>query len=67
MYVIAESPIDAIRADFRRIHASSMLHRVWHAVSTHRERASDRAAASGVRRLGHPGVAADYEAARRFR
>ncbi|HET8997381.1 MAG TPA: hypothetical protein VFN42_12010 [Acetobacteraceae bacterium] len=67
MYVIAESPIDAIRADFRRIQESSVLHRIWHALATHSERVADRAAARSIRRVAHPGVTADHAAARACR
>jgi len=67
MSAIAESPVAAIRADYRRINRGSMLHRVWHAFAVRRERAADRAAARGTLRMEYPGVLADYQAARRFR
>ena len=67
MYIVAEAPVYAIRADFRRISRSSVLHRAWHAVATLHELAADRAAARGIRVVDHPGVIADYQMARRLR
>jgi len=67
MSAIAESPVAAIRSDYRRINRSSVLHRLWHAFAVQRERAADRAAARGMLRLEHPGVIADYQSARQFR
>lgn len=66
MYVIVESPVDAIRADFRRMHRGSVLRRLWHRLMLQRERAADRAAARCMRALDHPGVRADYDTAVRF-
>ena len=67
MSAIAESPVAAIRADYRRINRSSVLNRVWHALAVRRERAADRAAARSTLRMQHAGVPADYQTARRFR
>jgi hypothetical protein len=66
MYIVAPSPVDTIRADFRRVTRGPMLHRVWHFLQVERERATDRAAARGVRGQSHPGIYADYETARRM-
>jgi hypothetical protein len=66
MYVIAPSPVDALRADLRRSSRGSLLRRVWHSIRAEWDRAADRAAARGVLGLDHAGVRADYETARQF-
>jgi len=59
MSVAAHPSVDALRANFRRMQCSPMLHRLWHLIRSARDRAVDRAAARGVCGPDHSGVRAD--------
>jgi hypothetical protein len=63
MQLTGVTAIDSIRMAERELHTSPTVRRLWHSMRREWQRTRDRAVASAVSRLDHPGVAEDYRAA----
>jgi len=65
MQTIATTPVDALRAELRRVAAGRLVPRLWHQLRHEWQRSADRSVARAVWASDHPGVADEISTASR--